>query len=489
MRRLHRVTGVACLALAIWPAAPARAQTADVLTLGQAVRLALATHARVANERDGLEQATLFRHLAGSLFRPKVIPNVQGSLGQTEASAQVYRLDLLQRSTIGTEVRAGFGASSAQIPSLDRPGDSVRFYNADSSLTVVQPLLKGWGRGVARRPLTSAEARYEDARAALYRAEQLLSLDVAAAYFRVLEQQALRDVSAKAAERSQQLVQVATAKLQAGLVSQLDVLRARHLLAEATLQFEDSRVAVETARDDLASLVGIDHPAFDVAADVPLPRQAPTVDQALRTAREARRDLARAHEAIVEADRGIAYFRNQLLPQVDLGVGVSRRETAPSLARSLGAGQFKFGTFIAVSMPIDHTPQTVDYQNAIIERDRRRRDAELLEQAIMLDVKRSVRAVQRLAASVDAAAASVALAQEEVEVATFRYARGLSSSLDVTTAEAARLAAEGRLVSARTEAAMASLRLRATLGVLDPARDFDAATGAAGATAATETMR
>jgi hypothetical protein len=44
------------------------------------------------------------------------------------------------------------------------PGeDDIRFYNADTTLTVSQPLLKGFGPSVARRGVLSAEAREVDA--------------------------------------------------------------------------------------------------------------------------------------------------------------------------------------------------------------------------------------------------------------------------------------------------------------------------------------
>jgi outer membrane protein TolC len=460
------------VAASILVAAPLRAQEPESVTLDLAVRTALAQNARIVNQRDAVEQAALFRHAAGDAFRPKLVPNVQGSLGQTDASAQMYRFDFLQRMTTGTEVRAGFGASSAQIPSAG--GEDVRFYNTDTSLTLVQPLLRGLGRAVARRGLTTAEVRHEDAQAMLDRTEQLLAIDVAAAFFRVLEQQTLRDVSTKSVERSEQLLQMAEAKLKAGLVSQLDVLRARQLVAESRLQLEDARFAVESARDDLGVLMGRTPASgpFDVVGDIPPPMAAPSAEEALAIARGARTDLQRASAGIDEADRAVGYFRNQLLPQVDLSVGLARHETAPTLSDSIRTGRFKVAAFFTVSMPIDRTPQLVDYQSAVIDRDRRRRDAEILEQAVGTEVKRTVRDVRRLTEVLDAVSAGVALAREEVEIANFRYARGLSSSLEVTTAEAGLLAAEGRRISAAADAALAGFRLKGVMGVLNPARDF-----------------
>jgi outer membrane protein TolC len=88
------------------------------------------------------------------------------------------------------------------------------------------------------------------------------------------------------------------------------------------------------------------------------------------------------------------------------------------------------------------------------------------------EVKRHAREQRRLVDVLAAAEASVDLARQEVEISGFRYARGLSNSLDVISAETGLLAAEGRLVMARAEAAVTRLRLRAVMGVLDPAMDF-----------------
>ena len=59
-----------------------------------------------------------------------------------------------------------------------------------------------------------------------------------------------------------------------------------------------------------------------------------------------------------------------------------------------------------------------------------------------------------------------------MEVAQLRYERGLSNNLDVVTAESNLLAAESRRIQALADAAVARLRLRAMLGVLNPRTDL-----------------
>jgi outer membrane protein TolC len=57
-----------------------------------------------------------------------------------------------------------------------------------------------------------------------------------------------------------------------------------------------------------------------------------------------------------------------------------------------------------------------------------------------------------------------------------RYQNGLSNNLDVVTAEAGLLQAESRRIQALADSAVAGLRLRAVLGILDPRADISPST-------------
>jgi len=175
--------------------------------------------------------------------------------------------------------------------------------------------------------------------------------------------------------------------------------------------------------------------------------------------------------AATEAERSTSYARNQLLPQVDVNLLLTRRQTADSFVSSFGLDRFQFATFFTIVMPVDRTPALVDYNNALIERDRRRREIETMRKRVASDVKRSVRERDRAVRNLGAAEAIVEISRKEVEVAQFRYDRGLSNNLDVVTAEANLLSLESRRVSALAEVAITRLSLRATLGILDPRVD------------------
>ena len=257
------------------------------------------------------------------------------------------------------------------------------------------------------------------------------------------------------------------------MVSQLDTLRARQLVSTAELQLYGSESAMQDAYDQLRTAMGRDSDApFDVVRTIPETTDSLAADAAVELALQLRSDLQSAIEFVADGERALAYSRNQLLPQVDANLALTRRETSPSFTGSFGLNRFQVATFFNISMPVDRTPQLIAYQHALIERDRRQRSIQALRRTISDDVKRAVRSRDRLQHELAAAVVAVDLAKKEVEVAQERYERGLSNNLDVVTAEGNLLSMESRHIAAQAELVVAQLRLRAIVGVLDPRKDI-----------------
>jgi outer membrane protein TolC len=230
---------------------------------------------------------------------------------------------------------------------------------------------------------------------------------------------------------------------------------------------------VEDARDQLSFLMGRDATTpFQVETRIPRPATDPVdVPSATSMALANRLDLQSRVAAADDAENQIRFSKNQLLPQVDLNLAMTRRVTAPGFWDSFALNGYSFVTFFAVSMPVDRTAQQVEYQNALIDRDRRRREADTLRRQIADGVKQVARERDRLVRNLMAAETSVDLSRREVDVAQMRYENGLSNNLDVVTAEAALLQAEGRRIQALADSAVSALRLRAVLGIFDPRAD------------------
>lgn len=471
----YRLLPALVVALMLTDAPTAAAQSGPALTLEQAVLEALAKNDRIASQRDAIAQADLSARLARNTFEPKVTPNVLGSFGQTDINSQTYRVDLSQRFTTGGEARLSVGTASDQIPGLPPSASDIRFYNADTTVTLSQPLLRGFGTAVTRRALNAAELRQLDAGRFQTLAEQQVAIDVATAYYRVVAQEASVDAARQSLARARTLREASEAKLDAGLVSQLDVLRGQQLVTQAEDRFFDAQSAAGDARDQLLFLMGRESLSeFAVERSIPQPDTAPVdVDLATAAALRNRLNLQSRADNAADAEGQVRFARNMLLPQVDVSLALTRRQTADTFASSFGLDGYRFATFFTIAMPVDRTAPQVEYQNAVIERTRRQRELTTFERQLTIDVKRAVRERDRALRTVAAATTSAEISRREVEVAQLRFDRGLSNNLDVITAESARLEADLRRFQALADSAVASLRLRAIVGILNPRTDLN----------------
>ena len=242
MQNHGRVTAaLSCVGLLSFAAVELRAQeTAPLLTLQEAVLVALANNERMLSSRETIEQAQLGRTLAESAFGTRITPNILGSFGQSDVRNQTYGLgasETLHDRNGGPDGRRGL-----DVPQPDRQLLCGRYDAARQSVAAPGPRT---GRGAAADRASRLSDRGSTERQYLL-AEQQLAIDVAGTYYRLIAQRELAVAARTALESARQLLAASEAKLQANLVSQLDVFRARQLVAEAEAQLFDVEGVAET---------------------------------------------------------------------------------------------------------------------------------------------------------------------------------------------------------------------------------------------------
>ncbi len=443
------------------------APSPPVLTLGSAIDLALSRNDRVVAARDEEQRATIGVRVARAAFNPKVVPSLFSSLGQSDLANQNYGLALTQQLTTGTEFRFNATTTSAR-------NQFGTFYAGDTTLLVRQPLLRGFGRAAVREPLTAAELRTEHSTRDRTLVEQTVALEVAAAFYDLIKQKQLAVVAKQSLTRSRQLADASAAKLTLGRASQLDVLRARQLAGQGEAQLLAATDAVDDAADRLRLLVKMTS-AETIAVPDQIPVPAPPVGlpaDLVGTAWSTRAEVRNAEAVVADSLRAIALARTQLRPQADLSVGVTRQSAGPTIRTSFGLNDFRLATFATVSLPLDRTVEDAALQTAVLERERRQRDLDAVKTRVEVDVRRAARAHDRALKTLELETAAVDLAARELDVAKFRYERGLATSLDLVAGEANLVAAEGRRIGASADVALTQLALRASLGILDPRADM-----------------
>ncbi|HEX6737716.1 MAG TPA: TolC family protein, partial [Vicinamibacteria bacterium] len=396
------------------------------VNLRQAVTLALQHNFAVLTAADTVASA---RHTYGAVraqFFPQFTPRFQRG-----EDTSLYGLDLRQRLPWSGGSLTASGAFVSE-PRTDNPAPR----RSDLNLTLTQPLLRGFGPNAtffdlrnSRRNRVSQERSFELTR-------QRVAVDVARAFYQVVQQRMLLAVARQSLERSQGLEKASDARLEVGLVSKLDVFRAQLQASQAQESMIRSEAALQDALEDFRFLLGLapseplepEEVVLEavLAADT-LEPLAVLVDRALSQ----RLDLREVRDQVDDARRAASLARQNLLPQIDLNVGVTQTGRGTSFGDALSTGDRRTEVSLSASYPLERSQDRAVSAVANLDLDARARTLRQRELEIEGEVRSAVRELEQIRKSVDLQRVAVEVAEQQHRLATLRYQRGLASNFDV----------------------------------------------------------
>jgi outer membrane protein TolC len=346
------------------------------------------------------------------------------------------------------------------------------------ALEVVQPLLRGGGRLVARENLTQAERDVVYAVRSFARFRRTFAFSITSQFFRVLQQ---RDTVLNGWENYQRLQQSRqrTAEMaQAGRLPEFQVDQARQDELRARDSWVRALRAYQEQLDDFKITLGLPTESpieLDPAEVDALRRAGPgavglTLDEAMEAALSRRLDLLNALDTVVDSERLVLIARNGLAPDlaVRLGLTVASRErsrvvpvldeTGAEVGTTTVIDQRRPARFsmhrgvytadLEGELPLDRKAERNAYRQAIINVEQSRRDAAETEDRVKLSVRNAWRNLQEAAESYKIQDASVDLARRRVESTSDLLQRGDVAARDVLEANEALVNAQ----NARTRA-------------------------------------
>ncbi|MBI1874550.1 MAG: TolC family protein [Acidobacteria bacterium] len=492
------VTGVL-----LTPAALPADQTGSVrvqapMTVRAAIAEALARSPHLQPQRDAADLAEIQQELASSRFGLKIAPTFAGGTDPGGFGRQQFGVNVSKRISTGARLLV-------EASSLWSNVGATEFRDAGYSVGISQPLLRGFGPA-ATADLKSARRAVESADRSFAEARQQLVVRVAQAYFAIVREQRLVDAGERALERATKLRAASEARAKVGLATQLDVLRADLLASQAQATLALQREALASAADQLKTLLGrpLEAP-LQIAADDPLEfehaisdvrlapvaptevelwvdaasgaatvvasrlsRTSESVDTLVAAALHARFEVREARERIADARRAMTVARWNLLPDVTLNVGYSRRglgfAEGDPFARLFNGWRFWVGSSYAV----DRATEGAAVASAAISVRGAEQAADDVERRIAAEVRQVQRGWQRAAETIAIQEKALELAERQLLFAQLRYERGLAGNFDVIDAENNAFQARAALIAAQVDRAMAALALRRVTGTLDP---------------------
>ena len=442
------------------------------LDLNGAVRLALQQNFSLLDSSAAVTASRWQRSAASGEFLPQVVPLFSRGDGRT-----LFGLDVSQRLpwTGGTLVATGRYVSQPDPAAGVEP---LFPRSTDLRLLLSQPLLRGAGPNATYFALTNAKRAVATQERTFELARQRLAVQVASAFYSVIAQRQLFEVADQSLQRTESLLAASDARLKVGMASKLDVFRAELQAAQAREGMIRTTAALETALEQFRGILALppDNPVEPEGVVLEPPKEEEEeeepVEMLVRQALDHRLELKEARDRVSDARRASSLARQDLLPQVDLNLGVTQLGFGRTFGGAFGMRDRQIEFFISASYPFRQTTQKANRAVSEISVQVRERAVAQIVLEIEREVHLAARDLDRIRQSVVVQLQSVGVAEQQRRLAVLRYQRGLASNFDVVDAESNYVVARSALVSLLTSYAVARLELRRATGTLSVDTEF-----------------
>lgn len=425
------------------------------LTLQEAILLALSNNIDIKVERLLPQIAETDVEAQKSVFDPAVTTDVsQGASRQQSPSPALSVIaGAVEPFENTVNVGAGIGkkfttGTSAELrfenDRLSSNSAIQRFnpsWDNDLTLSVIQPLLKDFGRQFNLGQIVIAKNNKSISDLQFRKRVIDIITAVKQAYWDLVLALELLDVSKQAVRQAKELEEINRAKVEAGQLAPIDVVEAEAGVAareEAVILDEDTIGDVE---DRLKALLNLDGTAAALRPLTIIPTDRPTdaeirlsLAEEVETALTNRPDYLQAETELKNRLLSVKLAKNQVLPRVDVvaSAGVS------GLAGRYGdALEEMDGDFydLRIGLRFEYPLGNRAAKSHLIRRKLEQQEVELrladLEKNIALEVREAIRQVQTDFKRIKTTRVSRRLNEKKLEAQEAKFEVGISTTKDV----------------------------------------------------------
>ncbi len=420
---------------------------------------------------------------------PQTNPSVSGNDTLINNTA-LGNFSLQRGFSTGTNLNAGYFTSRQNTSSVH--SDFNPYLNGSAGLSVIQPLLQGFGMNVNRRYIRIANNNRKISDT-VFRQQLIVTVsDVIRLYWDLVSLNEDANVKQAAVTLARRLVEDDQAQVEAGTLpalelkraeaewarTQQDFVNARNLLREQELIFKNVLTRDGAAEPRLAgaTILPLDH------IQVPVSEAIPPLEELVAKAMTSRPDLTGAHLQVENSGISLEGSKNALRPQLDLVGSVQSNALAggisslqggdvpiphnpdPALVGGYGNmfSQLFNGTFpnylvgFQLNIPLGNRIARADLARDQLQLRQTEVRLHQLENQIRLEVQNALLAVERARAAYAAAQQTRQLQEEALSAEQERYAVGAATSFyviqyerDLTQARSTEVAAAGAYAKAK----------------------------------------
>jgi outer membrane protein TolC len=454
-------------------AAEAPAATAP-LTLEDCIRRALQNGFGVEIQRYSFSMAKDSVDIARSGFTPLVSLTGSQSHSNTgpvrtvpgsKQDARNFSLGVSELLETGTSV----GLSTNLNRSANNSYSYISFYNpvynADLTVSVTQPLLRG--AGIAVTTATLNRAKIGRTRAGFdFKAKTLDIIEQTEnAYYSLVYAREQLNVFRISLTLANRLLEEAKTKKTVGTVTDIDVLQAQVGAANAQSNVLSGEKSVQDSSDALLAIIGrfeLDNPLGAAKFD-DFAGQLPVIASSYQLALHNQPDYISAKMQLDQFKLDLSVAKNSLKPTLDLdgalGLNGSRGTASDAFDSAVSRDNNSWQLGVTLSYPWGRVGDKARYRQSVSLLDQQTLTIRQLEQSILVQVRSAVRAVETNNEKVKIAALAAEFSGKQYDLESARFAAGVSTSRAV-------LQTQSDLENARVAELEARITLRNSISAL-----------------------
>ena len=462
---------------------------------------------RQARLQPELQQASVLQQSAP--FQLQMTSNINTSSRKTPTASQLAGAPTLTIDE--TRVELGFSHKLSWGTLLNVNINQIRSktnsifatlnpqYNATFTLSITQPLLRGFGPQNTQAGLKAAEHRLKSAYENLKESEMDLLQQVASAYWDLAFAHKNYQVQVNSLKLAEKVLHDTEIQIKVGVKAPIEKTSAEAEVALRRQNVVQALNLVQQATDQLKSLVESTDALMTRLGEIwvpmdepPTPEELPPIDAVLAEALKHRSALQAAKTQLEAARTEYNAAQNGTLPELNLVasysfnglggdrlilggnffnrqiLGVEKGQITDAL-NQVFRGQFpSWSVGLQLTWPLNDTAARARLMQAEVQFQQAEINYELERQRIVLQVRNAYRELLAARQSLDAAKASVRLQRANLNAETKKLELGLSTNFILLQYQNNLAQAESQLFQAQTSYAKAWIALLRAVGKLTP---------------------
>lgn len=367
-----------------------------------------------------------------------------------------------KKNLYGGEVYTNVYGSSRQYTGQETE------YGSEVRVGYRQSLWQKFGKDYNTLALFTAKERLDIQKILNDEQRQSIIIEAVRSYYAVQLNKKKISIQEKSLQRSKVYYEAAEAKQQSGLVSKIDVYRAKISYLDQKRSLSTFIKQYEDALEAAVFLIDQDKEHYDIAFDDEIEEFSYTMgavdEEAVLASNAFWLDLESREDIMAKR---FVNTKKELYPDLVLDASYRRFSHDDKAIDALHWNESDWGITLRADYQFDKFAQEQQLRILQIEKGRLRRDKRQLKHAIFKEIREVESSYRTLKDALEIESMKSQQAKESLEVAKIRYERGLSENLDLIDAENAYLNAQISYYSTLVSVNLAILRYLDGINLLD----------------------